>query len=127
VALTEPGKRIVAIVDRVLQEIDNLRSVGREFADEDAGTLTAATTHTQARYALPRVIADFRRGHPKVQLHLLQGNPRAVAQFVIRGEADLGIVTEALDQYPEPVSERRREPGARPGAPDVLLLQRRFS
>jgi DNA-binding transcriptional LysR family regulator len=104
VGLTEPGRRIVATIERALQEIDNLRSVGREYADEEAGTFAIATTHTQARYALPRVVAEFRRRFPRVQLHLLQGNPRSVAQMVIRGEADLGIATEALDQYEELVT-----------------------
>jgi len=104
VGLTEPGQRILAIVERVLQDLDNLKRVGTEYAAEDAGRLAIATTHTQARYALPRVVADFRKRYPKVQFHLLQGNPRSVAQMVIRGEADLGIATEALDQFPELVT-----------------------
>jgi DNA-binding transcriptional LysR family regulator len=101
VALTEPGSRIVAIVERVLQELDNLKRVGQEFADEDSGSLTLATTHTQARYALPRVVTAFRTRYPKVHLQLLQGNPTSIAQMVIRGEADIGIATEALDHFPE--------------------------
>jgi LysR family cys regulon transcriptional activator len=104
VGLTEPGKRILEIVERVLQDVENLRRVGTEYASEDAGRLTIATTHTQARYALPPVVAEFRKRYPKVQLHLQQGNPRSVAQMVIRGEADLGIATEALDQFPELVT-----------------------
>jgi LysR family cys regulon transcriptional activator len=104
VALTEPGKRILEIVERVLQDVDNLRRVGTEYAQEDAGRLTIATTHTQARYALPRVVAEFRKLYPKVHLHLQQGDPRSVAQMVIRGDAELGIATEALDQYPELVT-----------------------
>ena len=104
VGLTEPGRRILDIVERVLQDLENLRRVGTEYAAEDAGRLAIATTHTQARYALPRVVTAFRGRYPKVQFHLLQGNPRAVAQMVIRGEADLGIATEALDQYPELVT-----------------------
>jgi LysR family cys regulon transcriptional activator len=101
VALTEPGHRIAEIVERVLQELDNLKRVGGEFGAEDAGSLTVATTHTQARYSLPRVIAEFRGRHPKVHLSLLQGNPTAIAQMVIRGEADLAIATEALDHFSE--------------------------
>ncbi len=101
VALTEPGQRIVEIVERVLQELDNLKRVGGEFGAEDAGSLTVATTHTQARYSLPQVIAQFRTRYPKVHLSLLQGNPTAIAQMVIRGEADLAIATEALDHFPE--------------------------
>ena len=101
VGLTAPGKRIVAVVERVLQELDNLKRVGQEFTDEDAGSLTIATTHTQARYALPRVVAGFRQRYPKVHLQLTQGNPTAIAQMVIRGEADIAIATEALDHFPE--------------------------
>jgi LysR family cys regulon transcriptional activator len=101
VALTEPGTQIVEIVERVLQELDNLKRVGREFGAEDAGSLTVATTHTQARYSLPPVVAEFRGRYPKVHLSLLQGNPTAIAQMVTRGEADLAIATEALDNFPE--------------------------
>jgi DNA-binding transcriptional LysR family regulator len=101
VALTEPGRRIVAIAERVLQDLDNLKQVGRDFADQSAGDLTIATTHTQARYALPQVVAAFRSRFPHVRLQLLQGNPTAIAQMVIRGEADIGIATEALDHFPE--------------------------
>src|SRR5262245_63787517 len=70
VALTVPGREIVQIVERVLREVDNLRQVGAEFADQAGGSLTVATTHTQARYALPPVVADFRRRYPKVHLSL---------------------------------------------------------
>ncbi len=101
VAVTEPGQRIVAIAERVLQELDNLRQIGKDFADPSAGNLTIATTHTQARYALPQVVAAFRRRYPGVRLQLLQGNPTAIAQMVMRGEADIGIATEALDHFPE--------------------------
>jgi len=101
VALTEPGKRIVEIVESVLLELENLKRVGREFGAEDAGSLTVATTHTQARYSLPQVVAEFRSRYPRVHLSLLQGNPKAIAQMVIRGEADLAIATESLDHFPE--------------------------
>jgi LysR family transcriptional regulator, cys regulon transcriptional activator len=101
VGLTGPGRQIVQIVERVLRELDNLKQVGTEFAKRDAGNLTVATTHTQARYALPRVVAEFRRLYPKVHLSLLQGNPRSIAQMVSRGEADIAIATESLDEVPE--------------------------
>jgi len=101
IALTEPGKRIVEIVESVLQELENLKRVGREFGAEDTGSLTVATTHTQARYSLPPVVAQFRSRYPKVHLSLLQGNPKSIAQLVIRGEADLAIATESLDHFPE--------------------------
>jgi LysR family cys regulon transcriptional activator len=101
VALTEPGKQLVQIVERVLRELDNLKQVGKEFADKESGNLTVATTHTQARYALPAVVTEFRRRYPKVHLSLLQGNPKAIAQMVARGEADIAIATESLDHFPE--------------------------
>jgi DNA-binding transcriptional LysR family regulator len=101
VGLTEPGKRIVEVVENVLRELDNLKAVGREFADQDSGDLTIATTHTQARYALPPVVTEFRSRYPKVHLSLLQGSPTAIAQMVIRGEADIAIATESLDHFPE--------------------------
>lgn len=101
VGLTEPGRQIVQIVDRVLHELDNLKQVGKEFADQESGSLTIATTHTQARYALPPVVTEFRRSYPRVHLSLLQGNPTAIAQMVKRGEADIAIATESLDDFPE--------------------------
>ncbi len=99
--LTEPGQRIAEIAERVLAEVDNLRSVGQEFADEEAGRFAIATTHTQARYALPAVVTAFRRRYPRVRLQLLQGNPTAIGRMVIAGEADVAIATEALDHFPE--------------------------
>ncbi|HTO43177.1 MAG TPA: CysB family HTH-type transcriptional regulator [Burkholderiales bacterium] len=101
VALTEPGRTVVQVIERLLAEADNLRQVGREFADRDSGSLTIATTHTQARYALPGVVQQFRAQYPKVRLSLQQGSPTQLAQMVIAGQADVAIATEALDHYPE--------------------------
>jgi DNA-binding transcriptional LysR family regulator len=101
VALTEPGKAVVDIVERVLQEVDNLRKVAREFVEQDTGTLSVATTHTQARYALPQVVAEFRRRYPKVHLEIHQGSPTQLAEMVIAGTADLAIATESLETYPQ--------------------------
>jgi LysR family cys regulon transcriptional activator len=98
-SLTEPGKAVLAIAERVLQEAENLKQVAKEFAERDSGTLSVATTHTQARYALPRVVAEFRRRYPKVHLALQQGNPTQIAEMVIAGEADIGIATESLADY----------------------------
>jgi LysR family cys regulon transcriptional activator len=99
--LTEPGRRIAEIATHVLAEIENLRRVGKEFADEKTGSFTIATTHTQARYALPEVVTAFRRRYPRVHLQLLQGNPTSIGRMVIAGEADVAIATESLDQFPE--------------------------
>jgi|SRR5579871_617346 len=100
VGLTDPGRDIVPVIERLLEQADNLKAVARELSDNKAGALRIATTHTQARYALPRVIAEFKRRFPKVQLALHQGSPRQLAEMVLAGEADLAIATEALDRYP---------------------------
>ena len=104
VDLTEPGRAIIKIAERVLRESANLKQVAEEFSDENAGTLTIATTHTQARYALPNVIKQFSERYPKVKLTLHQGNPGQIAQEVIAGKADLAIATEALANLPELLS-----------------------
>jgi LysR family transcriptional regulator, cys regulon transcriptional activator len=101
VDLTEPGRMVVQVIERLLAEADNLRQVGREFADRDVGSLTIATTHTQARYALPKVVQEFRMQYPKVRLSLQQGSPTQIADMVMAGSADVAIATEALDHYPE--------------------------
>ncbi len=99
VGITEGGQRILAIAERVLIETENLRRAGREAANPAAGTLVVATTHTQARYRLPAVIAAFRARYPQVNLRLHQGNPVQVAEEVVAGRADLAIATEALDRF----------------------------
>lgn len=101
VGVTEGGRRILQIAERVLMEADNLKRAGREATDPAAGTLVIATTHTQARYRLPAVIRDFRTRYPQVSLRLHQGNPMQVAEEVVAGRADLAIATEALDRYPD--------------------------
>jgi LysR family transcriptional regulator, cys regulon transcriptional activator len=101
VALTEPGKAVVDVIEHLLQEAENLKQVGREFKDQTSGTLTIATTHTQARYSLPRVVGEFKRKYPKVHLTIKQGIPPQLAQMVIAREADIAIATEALDGYPK--------------------------
>ncbi len=101
VAVTEPGKAVVDVIDRLLQDAENLRQVGREFKDRTSGILTIATTHTQARYSLPRVVGAFKRKYPKVHLTIKQGSPPQLAEMVVAREADLAIATEALDGYPK--------------------------
>ncbi|MFM9967823.1 MAG: CysB family HTH-type transcriptional regulator [Burkholderiales bacterium] len=99
VAVTDPGQAALKIIDRILQETENLRAVSREFIDQDSGTLTIATTHTQARYSLPRVVTEFKRRYPKVHLALQQGNPMQIGEMVSAGNADIGIATEALNSF----------------------------
>lgn len=102
--LTPPGHAVLPIVERLLQEADNLRRAGEDFASDGRGTLTIAATHSQARYALPPAVRDFRLAHPEVALRLHQGSPRQVAQMLLEGEADIGVATEALASYPELVA-----------------------
>ena len=97
--ITEPGQAVLDISTRILREAENLKRVGEEYAGGDSGSLTIATTHTQARYALPEVVRQFVDRHPKVRLALHQGTPTQIADWVLRGEADIGIATESLDQY----------------------------
>ena len=103
-ALTDAGREIVTAVDRILGEIANLRAVGEEFTHHAKGALAVAVTHTQARYALPTVVTEFKKHYPDVKLKLLQGNPHQLARMVLGGEADVAIATEALDQYSDLVT-----------------------
>lgn len=102
--LTPPGQAVLPIIERLLLEADNLKRAGADYAQAEHGLLTIAATHTQARYALPTAIRDFREAHPQIQLRLQQGSPRQVAESVLSGQADLGIATEALAEFPELVA-----------------------
>ena len=97
--LTPPGEAILPIVDRLLLEADNLRRAGADFHASRSGQLSIAATHSQARYALPMVVRDFRAQFPDVALHLHQGSPRQVAEMLLSGAADIGVATEALTGY----------------------------
>ncbi|KIF82357.1 CysB family HTH-type transcriptional regulator [Noviherbaspirillum autotrophicum] len=94
--LTEPGRAVLRSVELIMQEIDGLKRIGKEFAAQDTGSFTIATTHTQARYALPPVVQAFMYRFPKVRLSLLQGNPRQIAEMVLKDQADMAIATEAI-------------------------------
>ena len=94
--LTEPGRQVLKSVELILQEVEGLKRIGKEFAAQDSGSLTIATTHTQARYSLPAVVQQFSQKFPKVRLSLLQGNPKQVAEMVINNLADVAIATEAI-------------------------------
>lgn len=102
--LTQPGETILPIIERILRDAQNLRSAAQDFAGRETGHLTLAATHTQARYALPAAVHDFRLRHPRVAINLRQGSPRQIAQMLIEGEADLGVATEALNQYEQLVT-----------------------
>ena len=97
--LTAPGETVLPIVEKLLLEADNLKRAGDNYAAQGRGTLTIAATHSQARYALPPAVRDFSAAHPEVQLRLHQGTPQQIAQWLLEGEADIGVATEALAAY----------------------------
>ena len=97
--LTPPGETLLPIVERLLLEGDNLKRAGHDYRASQEGRLSVAATHSQARYALPQVVRDFRALFPQVTLHLHQGSPRQVAEMLLNGEADIGVATEALAGY----------------------------
>jgi DNA-binding transcriptional LysR family regulator len=97
--LTEPGKAVVQVIERLLIEAENLKQTAAEFADQNSGSLTIATTHTQARYALPRAVREFKERYPKVRLSIVQGSPPAIAQMVVDGQADFAVATETIDHH----------------------------
>ncbi|MEF8698554.1 MAG: CysB family HTH-type transcriptional regulator [Candidatus Accumulibacter sp. UW26] len=100
-AITEPGSVVLEIAERMLRDAESIRRVGEEYAGGDSGSLVIATTHTQARYALPTVVKNFVDRHPKIRLSLHQGHPTQIAELTLKGDADIAIATEALDQYPQ--------------------------
>jgi LysR family cys regulon transcriptional activator len=102
--LTDPGKGILKIIDRLLVEAENLQHASMEYAGQSSGTLTIAATHTQARYALPKVVQAFRNDFPDVRIALQQSAPDHIAEWVLSGKADVGIATEGLSQFPDLVS-----------------------
>jgi LysR family cys regulon transcriptional activator len=97
--VTEPGRIILDLAERVMREMENIKRVGDEFTHESTGALTVATTHTQARYRLPAAVKAFMEQFPEVRLTIHQGNPTQVAEQVAHGEADIGIATEAISNY----------------------------
>jgi LysR family transcriptional regulator, cys regulon transcriptional activator len=102
--LTEPGRRILVSVERIMQEVESLKRVGQDYAAQDQGNFVIATTHTQARYVLPRVIAEFTRRFPKVRLSVQQGDPAHIADLVLHDRADIAIATEKIADIRELVS-----------------------
>ncbi len=95
--LTDPGKEMVGIVERMLLDATNIKRLAEQFSSRDVGQLTVVTTHTQARYVLPEVVRKFKSAFPKVHLALHQGSPTEIATMLRQGTADIGIATEALD------------------------------
>ena len=94
--ITEPGVHVLKSIEIIMREVGNLKRIGDEFSMQDAGTLSIATTHSQARYFLPDSVAQLRRRFPKVNISLHQGSPEQVARMVLTEVADIGVATEAL-------------------------------
>ena len=102
--ITEPGRLVLQSVDIILREVANLKRIGEEFSKQDAGTLSIASTHTQARYFLPEPVAQLRKRYPKVQVVLHQGMPEQVARMLLNDVAEIGLATESLAAHPELVT-----------------------
>jgi DNA-binding transcriptional LysR family regulator len=97
VGLTEAGLTAAGVIDRLLQEAENLKRLSEQFVQADKGRLVIATTHNQANYVLPEVLVRFRAEFPDVEVELRQGNPGQVVEMLRQGEADVGMATEAID------------------------------
>ena len=96
--LTEPGEELAVVVDRMLMDARNIKGIAAQFSNKDHGQLTIATTHTQARYALPRVVTRFKQAYPKVHLVLHQASPNEIATMLQDGRADIGLPPEPLPE-----------------------------
>jgi LysR family transcriptional regulator, cys regulon transcriptional activator len=99
--LTDPGKELVEIVERILLDAKNVKRLAEQFSNRDRGRLTIATTHTQARYALPSVVTQFKKAFPQVHLVLHQASPGEIVSMLLDGQADIGVATEALEEVEE--------------------------
>jgi LysR family cys regulon transcriptional activator len=102
--VTEPGQHVLKSIELIMREVGNLRRIGEQFSAQDSGTLSIATTHTQARYVLPQPVAKLREAFPKVNVSLHQGSPDQVARMLIDEVAEIGIATESLAHYEDLVT-----------------------
>ena len=102
--VTEPGQHVLASIELIMREVGNLRRIGEQFSSQDSGTLSIATTHTQARYVLPIPVARLREAYPKVNVSLHQGSPDQVARMLLDDVAEIGIATESLAGYADLVT-----------------------
>ena len=102
--ITEPGQHVLQSIELIMREVGNLKRIGEQFSAQDSGTLSIATTHTQARYVLPPSVAKLREIYPKVHISLHQATPAEVARMVIDEVAEIGMATESLSDYPELVT-----------------------
>ena len=102
--VTEPGEHVLQSVAIIMREVGNLKRIGEQFSAQDSGTLSIATTHTQARYVLPHAVAKLRSSYPKVHISLHQATPHEVARMVLDEQAEIGMATESLADYPDLVT-----------------------
>lgn len=97
--VTAAGEHIIKMAGEILSKCENIKQIGQEFSNERAGTLSIATTHTQARYALPPVIGRFMQEYPDVALHMHQGTPAQIAEMAADGTVDFAIATEGMEEF----------------------------
>lgn len=97
--LTPAGSAILEMIKRILREVENIKQVSADATDAHRGVLSIATTHTQARYALPPAIKAFRHRYPDVRLRMFQGTPHQIAEMAAAGTVDLAIATEAIELF----------------------------
>jgi LysR family transcriptional regulator, cys regulon transcriptional activator len=102
--VTEPGQLVLQSIELIMRELVNLRRIGDEYSKQDAGTLSIATTHSQARYFLPGPVAQLRKRYPRVQVVLHQGMPEQVARMLLDDVAEIGLATESLAEHPDLVT-----------------------
>ena len=102
--ITEPGQHVLQSIELILREVNNLKKIGEQFSAQDSGTLSIATTHTQARYVLPLPVAKLREKYPQVNISLHQGAPDQVAKMLLDDTAEIGIATESLSAYEDLVT-----------------------
>lgn len=97
--VTPAGQRIIEVAGEILDRTQNIKAIAQEYVDNKVGALSLATTHTQARYALPAVVREFMARYPEIKLHMHQGTPVQIAEMASRGLVDLAIATEAVDLF----------------------------
>jgi len=97
--ITPAGRKIIELAGQILSKVRDIRNVAQEYCDQKSGSLSIATTHTQARYALPPVVREFMRRYPGIKLNMHQGTPIQIAEMASRGVVDLAIATEAMELF----------------------------
>ena len=97
--VTQAGEVIISLAGEILDKVDKLKQVALEYTDENKGTLSIATTHTQARYVLPSIVRHFREKYPEVALHMHQGTPMQISELASKGTVEFAIATEALELF----------------------------